>query len=300
VSLTFSQRFRNLAEQYKAVLERWWVFWELVTLDSPDRYRKAIDAWEGVKQAFLTAANTLAELRRDVPPEVANLWIGPTERVFVGYGSLRVGAALDTQAKWFQKWIREVIGQRDVGWIWERGFYAELGRLEQAIEDLMTAVEVIQEWEGKRQAEAIARLLEQPESAVKDGAAAPVEATPATPASSGNDARSSFSVTDVYVPATAVFRLQDKYKTYKQFKRWLDSIPPDVIRRKKPSRNRLLIHAADFVKYWRRMFDATFEGLDEVAERMETMRDEKRNKAHKQKGVKAEQLNTLFVPGHGR
>ncbi|MEJ5342804.1 MAG: hypothetical protein WHT09_14680 [Thermogutta sp.] len=126
------------------------------------------------------------------------------------------------------------------------------------------------------------------------------EATPATPASSGGDAQANLSVTDVYVPATAVFRLQEKYKTYKQFKRWLDSIPPDVIRRKKPSRNRLLIHAADFVKYWRRMFDATFEILDEVAERMETVRDKKRNKAHKQKGVKAEQLNTLFIPGYGR
>lgn len=125
-------------------------------------------------------------------------------------------------------------------------------------------------------------------------------ATPATPASSGGDAQANLSVTDVYVPATAVFRLQDKYKTYKQFKRWLDSIPPDVIRRKKPTRNRLLIHAADFVKYWRRMFDATFEILDEVAERMETMRDKKRNKAHKQKDVKAEQLNTLFIPGYGR
>ena len=176
MSHDLSERFRDLAEQYSAVLEHWRSFSELVTLGSPDRYRKAIDAWEGVKQAFLTAANTLAELRRDVPPEVANLWIGPTERVFVGYGSLRVGAALDTQPEWFQKWMREVVGTRDVGWIWERGFYSDLERLQDAIEDLMTAVEVIQEWERKRQAKAIITRLENPSARPEETAQAVVSA----------------------------------------------------------------------------------------------------------------------------
>ena len=255
VSLTFSQRFRNLAEQYKAVLERWWVFWELVTLDSPDRYRKAIDAWEGVKQAFLTAANTLAELRRDVPPEVANLWIGPTERVFVGYGSLRVGAALDKQAKWFQKWMREVMGQRGVGWIWERGFYAELGRLEQAIEDLMTAGKVIQEWEGKRQAEAVTTRLENPSATREETAQTPVAGD--VPNDKGD-----------YVPVSTIYKA--RFPNYKQFRRWLDKMPESEIRRYKPRINRLCIHIGDWHNYWRTVDEEVWKRMDEVEARQKT------------------------------
>jgi len=78
---------------------------------------------------------------------------------------------------------------------------------------------------------------------------------------------------DEYVPATAVFRLQERYPTYKQFKRWLDSVPGNVIRRKKPRRNRLQIHAGDFIRHWQSVHQVAFTLLDEVAERAEAIRN---------------------------
>lgn len=83
---------------------------------------------------------------------------------------------------------------------------------------------------------------------------------------------------DEYVPATAVFRLQGRYPTYKQFKRWLDSVPYNVIRRKKPRRNRLEIHAGDFIKHWQSVHQEAFALLDEVAERAEAVRKAKGRK----------------------
>ena len=162
MSLTLSQRFRNLAEQYNAVLEHWRSFSELVTLGSPDRYRKAIDAWDGFKQAFLTAASTLAELRGDVPPEVANLWIGPTAWVPVYSGALRVGESLDLQVRFFQAWLPRVSGAVDFGWVWRADFYRDVEQLEWYKRELEKCARVCESWNRKQEAQKIVKALQQP------------------------------------------------------------------------------------------------------------------------------------------
>jgi hypothetical protein len=54
-----------------------------------------------------------------------------------------------------------------------------------------------------------------------------------------------------------------KYKTYKEFKVAFDKIPEAVIRRRKPSPQRLLIHAGDWVRYWSKFDEQAFEAMDE-------------------------------------
>ncbi len=127
---------------------------------------------------------------------------------FTYSGPLRVREALDGQAEFFGKWLPRVTEAEDVRWIWRTDFHRYMEWLERDRYDLVRAAEACEDWTRKQeaeeivkalqqpaplescdQAEAIDRLLEQPESAVKDGAAAPVEATPAKPASSGNDAQ---------------------------------------------------------------------------------------------------------------
>lgn len=64
-----------------------------------------------------------------------------------------------------------------------------------------------------------------------------------------------------FVPASSLW--QDRFGTYRQFKAWLDRTP--TIRYRKPSANRLEIHAGDWAKHWAAADQDSFERLDEAA-----------------------------------
>jgi hypothetical protein len=68
-----------------------------------------------------------------------------------------------------------------------------------------------------------------------------------------------------FLPASTFYR--DHFATYKQFKAWLDRTPESEIRRRKPSKNRLDIHAGDWKKYWDVKAEKTFDGLDNTEPR---------------------------------
>ncbi|MEJ5342975.1 MAG: hypothetical protein WHT09_15570 [Thermogutta sp.] len=168
------QRFRNLAEQYQAVLEHWSVFWERVNTEERNRWA-VWDAWQRFEKAFVGAASTLAGLKAAVPPEVANIWIGPTELVPVYCGYLRVGEALEAQAKFFHTWLPRVAGATNLHWIWDTDFYRYMDWFERDQGELRKAAEACEVWYRKQEAEAIAGLLKQPDGAAKVGEAAPAE-----------------------------------------------------------------------------------------------------------------------------
>ncbi|GAB6186680.1 hypothetical protein [Thermopirellula anaerolimosa] len=83
----------------------------------------------------------------------------------------------------------------------------------------------------------------------------------------GQDAGNTQPKVDIrdYIPATVAAR--QKFMNYKQFKRWLDGVPNDVIRRCRPSRNRLLVHAGDWANYWKARDDDYWKKIDYLVAR---------------------------------
>ena len=72
---------------------------------------------------------------------------------------------------------------------------------------------------------------------------------------------------DAWVPISTVWR--DKFETYKQCKAFLNST--NQIRTRKPNKQRLDVHAGDWVRFWRRQSDEAFEELDSPSEQVEAL-----------------------------
>ena len=64
-----------------------------------------------------------------------------------------------------------------------------------------------------------------------------------------------------YVSAVSLWK--DKFDNYKAFKRFLDGHPE--IRNRNPRKNRLVIHAGDWAKYWDKQHEQVFDALGEAA-----------------------------------
>jgi len=287
VSHDLSERFRDLAEQYSAVLEHWRIFWERINAEDRDVRRGAASAWEKFRNAFIKAAQALGELRQAVPEEVADLWMG-----FSYSGPLYVREALDGQADFFKNWLRQVTEAEDVHWIWTTDFHRYMEWLERDRYDLIKAARTYEDWHRKQEAEAIARLLEQPDGASKVGEAAPAEAVTTrleNPSATREETAQSAATGDVpndkgdYVPASTIY--QDRFRHYEQFRRWLNTIPESQIRRYKPRPNRLLIHIGDWHNYWRTVDEEAWKRINEVEARQKTPRLD-RNKAGRKGNAK--------------
>lgn len=54
----------------------------------------------------------------------------------------------------------------------------------------------------------------------------------------------------------------EEFQTYSTFKRWLDGTPKSEVRRRKPSKQRLEIHAGDWNRYWTQRKREQSEALD--------------------------------------
>jgi hypothetical protein len=66
-----------------------------------------------------------------------------------------------------------------------------------------------------------------------------------------------------FVPAGTLW--QQHFTQYKQFKTWLDRTSESEIHRRNPSKNRLVIHAGDWAKYWAAQEKKGFASLDGTA-----------------------------------
>jgi len=87
-----------------------------------------------------------------------------------------------------------------------------------------------------------------------------------------------------YVPASQIF--MERFDTYKQFRRWLDSIGEEVVRRYKPRRNRLMVHAGDWYRFWGDVDKQAWKRVDDAIERAEAVR--KRRKSSRSVFAQAE------------
>uniref|UniRef100_UPI00321FC7CE hypothetical protein n=1 Tax=Thermogutta sp. TaxID=1962930 RepID=UPI00321FC7CE len=214
MSSDLPQRFRDLAQQHQAVLEHWSVFWERVNARNRNHV-PVWEAWRRFEKAFVDAALAVAELKAAVPPEVANLWIGPTGLVAVYCGYLRVGEALEAQAKFFQTWLPRVAGATDLHWIWDTDFHRYMERFEQDQWELRKAAEACEVWYRKQEVEAIARALEQstirendkeppkPEASGTETTPSPPEGKPETSAGEPPEFKVIKTYFRVATPATA-------------------------------------------------------------------------------------------------
>ena len=188
MSSDLPQRFRDLAQQHQAVLEHWSVFWERVNARNRNHV-PVWEAWRRFEKAFVDAALAVAELKAAVPPEVANLWIGPTGLVAVYCGYLRVGEALEAQAKFFQTWLPRVAGATDLHWIWNTDFHRYMERFEQDQWELRKAAEACEVWYRKQEVETIISRLQQPNIPEKGEKERVAETTRTEPASNPPEGR---------------------------------------------------------------------------------------------------------------
>jgi len=67
---------------------------------------------------------------------------------------------------------------------------------------------------------------------------------------------------DAYVSAASLW--QERFATYKKFKRWLDKTDEASLRRRHPNPQRFELHAGDWHRLWAKQDADRFERLDDL------------------------------------
>jgi hypothetical protein len=97
-----------------------------------------------------------------------------------------------------------------------------------------------------------------------------------------------------FVPAGVLW--QNRFKTYKAFKKWLDATPE--VHQQNPRANRLLIHAGDWDRYWQERDQRPFAMLDaqEPAEIVATFVEDAKARAEAIRNSNAEKRRDEAPP----
>ncbi len=88
------------------------------------------------------------------------------------------------------------------------------------------------------------------------------ESEPKKPAKPSRKADSEHDAEDAsaYVGASTLWG--DRFSTYDKFKTWLKKTPETEVRRRRPRKNRLELHAGDWARYWDALHKAQFDASD--------------------------------------